>query len=109
MSADLAAAFQLLYAFRAGELDSTPVTEKHAYLVRLASEDLGLRTANRPFEELVCAAAATDSEWNKTTQLCASDYYSLFQQGNIHEANLIRAKFLSSCPSVWYRGIIEAL
>lgn len=110
MSDDLASAYKLLRAFKAGQFQTeVSVSEKQQRLVRLLSEDLGLPPDDQNFQQQILLVAEADSKWNNKTQMCVSKYYALCEQGHIPEANAMRAQFLTACPSGWYRGIVESL
>lgn len=110
MSGELASAYKLLRAFKTGQFQAeASVSEKQQLLVQLLSDDLGVPTSNQNFQQQILLVAEADSKWNNQTQMCVSKYYALCEQGLVPEANAIRARFLTVCPSSWYRGIVEAL
>jgi hypothetical protein len=110
MAEDLAPAYRLISKFKAGYFQGRKsVTKKQQELVRLLSNDLGVPAEGHEFGDLVLLIAQADSYWNKQTQQCSAEYYALFEQGHIAEANAVRTQFSVQCPSAWYRGIIDAL
>ncbi len=110
MSDELASAYKLLQAFKAGQFQTGgPVSEKQQRMVHLLSDDLGLPPNDQFFQQQILLVAEADSKWNNNTQMCVSKYYALCEQGLVSEANAIRTQFLTACPSAWYRGIVESL
>lgn len=110
MADKLRSAYRLLRRFRAGEVrPGTPITMHQQKLVRLAAADLAVPDEKSGLPELVLAVARKDLHWNRRTQDCINELYSLRESGRHAEEEAVRTAFVGACPSSWYRSIVEAV
>lgn len=108
---DLEAAIELIDAFREGVFHvNDAISDRQMQLLKLLREDLLPREPELD-DDLVSLApklAQEDTRWNHAAMEALNAIYSLRSSGREQEASAAQQRFLRSCPSAWYRDVVEA-
>ena len=103
-------AYALIYAYKRGAIEQgTEITQKQDRLIRMLAADLDVATEGLDIGTIVGRVAQADTRWNRETMAALCDFHDLRTAGSEEEAEAVRARFLSRCPSVWYFGVLTDL
>jgi hypothetical protein len=112
MKDDLALAYSMLYDFKSGKLSTgKEMSDIQIDLICLLGKDLlpGMECSRDFADQLLLKVAAEDTYWNHKTQELIEQYYELREKNKLSAAEKLRSEFAASCPSIWYRKIIESI
>lgn len=107
----LEAAIELIDAFREGSFRiDDEISAQQRELLKLLREDLlpGSQELDGDLASLAPRLADADTRWNRAAMEVLDAIYSLRSEGREQEANVKQQGFLRSCPSAWYRDVVEA-
>lgn len=107
MRKEVRAAYRLIYDYKSGRMEpGSPITEEQDRLIRLLASDLDVETDGADIATIVSRVALADKRWNHETMAALCDFHDLRAAGSADEAEAVRDRFLSRCPSVWYCAVL---
>ena len=110
MHEGIKSAYTLIRNYKGGAIaPGTQVTQEQARLIRLLATDLKVETDGLDIGTLVSRVALEDTRWNREAMATVCEFHDHREAGRVEEADAVRSRFVSRCPSVWYCGVLENL
>ena len=107
MRDEMRAAYRLIYDYKSRRIEpGSPITVDQDQVIRMLAADLEVESDGVDIATLVGRVARADTRWNRETMAALADFHDLRAAGSADEAEVLRTRFLSSCPSVWYCAIL---
>jgi len=109
---DLALAYSMLYDFKLGKLSTgAEITDEQINLICLLVKDLlpTQKFLSEYADQTLLKVAEADSYWNRITQELISQCYELRGKNKLKQIQSLKTEFAVTCPSMWYRNIVESI
>ena len=107
MRREMNTAYALIYAYKSGAIEQgTEINQEQDRLIRMLAADLDVATEGLDIGTIVGRVAQADARWNRETMAALCDFHDRREAGSEEEAEAVRTRFLSRCPSVWYCGVL---
>jgi hypothetical protein len=110
MREEMRTAYALIARYQCGEIEpGTEITQEQDHLIRLLATDLDVEIQGLEIGVIVRQVARAVKRWNQQTMEAVCEFYDRREAGSTEEAEAVRARFLSRCPSAWYCGVVADL
>ena len=110
MREEMRTAYALIGTYKSGAIEQgTEITQEQDRLIRMLAADLDVPVDGLDIGAIVGRVAQADTRWNRETMAAVCEFYDLREAGSKEDAEAVRSRFLSRCPSVWYRGVLSDL
>lgn len=110
MREEMRTAYALIARYQCGEIEpGTEITQEQDRLIRLLATDLDVESAGLEIGMIASQVAGADKRWNQQTMAAVCQFHDRREAGSTEEAEAVRARFLSRCPSAWYCEIVAEL
>ena len=110
MHEEINSAYTLIRNYETGAIvPSTEITQEQARLIRLLATDLKVEADGLDIGTLVSRVALEDTRWNREALAAVCEFHDHREARRVEEADAVRSRFVSRCPSVGYWSPRESL